>query len=167
MIYLYLSNRFRALRSGYSKCPLTQEQRAKLEMLAHSIEIGDAMNISDINQQNVSPFMPLETLPGSPLHSKHSLAGKKRQPFLRTDSIKSREDIFFEKKSAREDLYSSELRPLNTKINKLLGDRFGNLHGDFDWVLFENKLFNVKQWVSPGWSTRRAGALFSLRCART
>ena len=53
IFYLYYHNRSDALSSGYSKCPITFTERLKIEKLVQNIEIGDMINISNINEQNM------------------------------------------------------------------------------------------------------------------
>ena len=64
--------------------------------------------------------------------------------YLRTESIKSKENLFFHQ-SQKEEEYDSNIGFVNRKINKLLGEKSDNLFGEFEWVIFENKLFNVKE----------------------
>jgi hypothetical protein len=53
IIYLFYHNRSKALSSGYSKCPVTFRERLKIEKLVQNIELGDMINISMINEQNM------------------------------------------------------------------------------------------------------------------
>ena len=64
--------------------------------------------------------------------------------YLRTEAIKSKENLFFHQ-SQKEEEYDSNIGFVNRKINKLLGEKSDNLFGEFEWVIFENKLFNVKE----------------------
>jgi hypothetical protein len=55
LVYIYIHNRSDALSSGYSKCPVTFRERIKIDKLVQNIELGDIMNISIINEQNLFP----------------------------------------------------------------------------------------------------------------
>lgn len=65
--------------------------------------------------------------------------------YLRTDSVKSRENIFFRKNEKERSENITEIDIKGTKINQLLSDKYDKLYGEFDWVLFENNLFNVEK----------------------
>lgn len=65
--------------------------------------------------------------------------------YKRTESAKSREDIFFEKKIEKDHQYDTEVYAQDKKIDRLYQFRQENLYSQFEWVMFENKLFNIKK----------------------
>jgi hypothetical protein len=61
--------------------------------------------------------------------------------------VKSRENVFFDKKEEDEEQqrYDTEVYVPDKKIDRLLKNKKNDMFSQFEWILFQNKVFNIKE----------------------